>query len=574
MFGEKVLSRRINELSLGEPTKSVEYTGFVLDTASHQKLAALAPEGWQVFAHHMTVINPPNMKRRLPARWLGAEFCVRVTGVAQDSMVMTALVDLGGAPIPMKGPEYPHVTIATNPSAGGKPAMSNWKFKPKIDELNFQEITPITICGTIEEVLREERRPSALRCLIRETLLREAQSEDPVRMPLDLPVPADIRDLTKKFRAAGHELYIVGGAVRDTLLNKTPKDYDLATSAPPDEVIELLSGSPEFQTKPVGEAFGVVLVKTPDGGEYEVATFRKDIGKGRRPDAVEFTDIKSDVQRRDLTINALFYDIDTGEVVDYVGGIEDLSNGVVRTVGQPEDRFGEDKLRVLRAIRFAARLGSDLDPDTARAIKEDPILEQVSPERIRDEFLKGIETAQRVPHFLEMFEDLDLFEEVFPGLEVNAEYHQERDPIIQLALLLRDNVPTAVTQILKSVKYTNEEVKKITFLLEFQGLQETSAPLLKKRYNSSGLNPDQLSVFAEAAQAPDERHVRAFLEFASSPPPVDPRELMSQGLTGPDIGKAMEDAEYDAYRQLVGEAIKQTGQSLRAFVRTVLSERL
>jgi len=561
VFGVRVLSKRINELSLGEPTKSVEYTGFVLDAASHQKLAALAPEGWKVFAHHMTVINPPNMKRRLPARWLGAEFCVRVVGVAQDSMVMTALVDLGGTPIPMKGPEYPHVTIATNPSAGGKPAMSNWKFKPKIDEFNFQEITPITICGTIEEVMREGRRSTTLRRLIRETLLREAPSEEPVRMPLNLPVPADIRDLTKEFRAAGHELYIVGGAVRDALLNKTPKDYDLATSAPPDRVIEILSGSPEFQTKPVGEAFGVVLVKTPDGSEYEVATFRKDIGKGRRPDSVEFTDIKSDVQRRDLTINALFYDLDTGEVVDYVGGIEDLTNGVVRTVGQPEDRFGEDKLRVLRAIRFAARLGSDLDPDTARAIKEDPILEQVSSERIRDEFLKGIESAQRVPHFLEMFEELDLFEEVFPGLEVNAEYHQERDPIIQLALLLRDNVPTAVSQTLKSLKYTNEEVKKIAFLLAFQELQETSAPQLKKRYNASGLSPDQLSVFAEAVQVPSERHVSAFLEFAGAPPSADPRELMSQGLTGPDIGKAMEDAEYDAYRQLVGESV------LRAYIR-------
>ena len=400
-----------------------------------------------------------------------------------------------------------------------------------------------------------------LRRLIRETLLREAPSKEPVRMALDLPVPPDIREMTKKFRAAGHELYIVGGAVRDALLNKTPKDYDLATSAPPDEVIELFSGSPEFQTKPVGEAFGVVLVKSSDGNEYEVATFRKDIGKGRRPDAVEFTDIQSDVQRRDLTINALFYDLDTGEVVDYVGGIEDLTAGVVRTVGRPEDRFDEDKLRVLRAIRFAARLGSDLDPDTARAIKEDPILEQVSPSRIRDEFLKGIETAQQVPHFLEMFEDLDLFEEVFPGLEVNAEYHQERDPMIQLALLLRDNAPASVTQILKSVKYTNEEVKKIAFLLEFQDLQETSAPQLKKRYNSSGLNPEQLSVFAEAAQSPDERHVSAFLEFVAAPPAADPRELMSQGLTGPDIGKAMEAAEYDAYRQLMGESV------LRAYIR-------
>ena len=146
------------DFNLGTAT-GIEYTALVLDDASHNKLAALVPDGWKTFAHHMTIINPPNQKQRLPSRWLGTEMCVTVNAVAgggEDDMIMTALVDLGNNPVPMKGPEYPHVTIATNPGKGGKPAMSNWKFKPVIgDERDqFKSIDPIVICGTIEEVLR------------------------------------------------------------------------------------------------------------------------------------------------------------------------------------------------------------------------------------------------------------------------------------------------------------------------------------------------------------------------------------------------------------------------------------
>jgi hypothetical protein len=151
---EKFLkSMNLMELNLGHGS-GIEYTALVLDSASHQKLAALAPDGWKVYSHHMTIINPPNQKLRLPSTWLGEELTVKVVGIAQDRMVMTALVDLEGLPLPMKGPEYPHVTIATNPDEGGKPAMSNWKFKPVFDEHNFKVVGPITITGIIEEVLR------------------------------------------------------------------------------------------------------------------------------------------------------------------------------------------------------------------------------------------------------------------------------------------------------------------------------------------------------------------------------------------------------------------------------------
>ena len=144
--------------------------------------------------------------------------------------------------------------------------------------------------------------------ILREALIREE------RIKFDLPIPLDIQKIKDVFKKNGFKLYVVGGAVRDALLGKTPKDFDLATDAVPDKVEEIMSKA-GFRTLPTGKAFGVINVFT-DQGEYEIATFREDIGSGRRPDAVSFTDIEGDVKRRDLTINALFYDIDTKEIVD------------------------------------------------------------------------------------------------------------------------------------------------------------------------------------------------------------------------------------------------------------------
>ena len=136
------------DFNLGKGT-GIEYTALVLDAASHSELASMAPEGWNIYSHHMTIVSPPNQSMRLPSRWLGSEHCVKVVGVAQDEKVMTAKVDLGGLPLPMKGPAIPHVTIATNPKNSGKPVMSN-----DFSISDYEPISPISICGTVEEVLR------------------------------------------------------------------------------------------------------------------------------------------------------------------------------------------------------------------------------------------------------------------------------------------------------------------------------------------------------------------------------------------------------------------------------------
>ena len=189
----------------------------------------------------------------------------------------------------------------------------------------------------------------------------------------------------ERLRAAGHEALLAGGCVRDLLLGRTPKDYDVATGARPEEVLALW---PRALT--VGAAFGVVIV-CEDGCQVEVATFRRDEGytDGRRPDQVTFTDARQDALRRDFTINGMFLDPQTSQVVDYVGGRADLEAGVIRAIGRPRDRMAEDYLRMLRAVRFAAELGFEIDPPTAEAVRDlAPKIAQVSGERVREELAR------------------------------------------------------------------------------------------------------------------------------------------------------------------------------------------
>src|SRR5271156_1799514 len=203
------------------------------------------------------------------------------------------------------------------------------------------------------------------------------------------------REIVVALRAAEHRAYFAGGCVRDLLLGVEPKDFDVATSATPDVVMGMFA-----KTYSVGAHFGVVLVCTPSGeGEIatEVATFRHDgaYSDGRRPDAVRFsTDPREDVLRRDFTINGMLFDPvlleETGDAaaatLDYVNGRGDLAAGVLRAIGEPALRFAEDKLRMLRGVRFASRLGLEIEPRTMAAIRvAAPEIGQVSSERIRDE---------------------------------------------------------------------------------------------------------------------------------------------------------------------------------------------
>lgn len=209
----------------------------------------------------------------------------------------------------------------------------------------------------------------------------------------------------------GHKAYLAGGCVRDALLGVMANDLDIATDATPDAIEKIFP-----KTVAVGKAFGVMLV-IEEGISFEVATFRSDgsYRDGRHPENVVFTTAEEDAQRRDFTVNALFYDLHQGRVLDFVGGVRDLQNKTIRAVGVPEARFREDHLRLLRAVRFAAQLGFEIESDTLTAVKRlADLVKSVSPERVHEETFKLLKSVQ-VGVGLELLQDTGLGKSLFPG---------------------------------------------------------------------------------------------------------------------------------------------------------------
>jgi len=247
------------------------------------------------------------------------------------------------------------------------------------------------------------------------------------------------RRIVRKLKASGHQAYFVGGCVRDMLLGGNPKDYDIATEARPEQVTALFADSDL-----VGAHFGVVLVRD-SGAQVEVATFRSDHAyvDGRHPVSVEFeTDPHQDVLRRDFTINALLLDPDRDEILDFVGGREDLRNRLVRAIGDAEKRFHEDHLRLLRAVRFAARLNYQIEEGTLRAIQRlHHLILKVSAERVRDELIR-ILTDGGARRGFELLDETGLLADILPevaamkGVAQPPEYHPEGDVWIHTLLLL------------------------------------------------------------------------------------------------------------------------------------------
>lgn len=247
------------------------------------------------------------------------------------------------------------------------------------------------------------------------------------------------RDVIARLRAAGHRAYLVGGCVRDLLLGVTPKDFDVATDARPDRIMDLFPNSGR-----VGAHFGVVLVRDLFE-QVEVATFRSDLeySDGRRPDNVHFeTDPAQDARRRDFTVNGLMMDPESGEVLDFVGGRADLERRMIRAIGNAEERFREDHLRLLRAIRFAARLHFQIEPETFDAVKRNRAsIAKVSCERIRDE-LTRILTEGGARYGFELLDETSLLEILLPeiaamkGVEQPPQYHPEGDVWTHTLLLL------------------------------------------------------------------------------------------------------------------------------------------
>lgn len=373
------------------------------------------------------------------------------------------------------------------------------------------------------------------------------------------PGTSDVRGfaikIIQKLRSGGHRALLAGGCVRDQLRGVTPKDYDVATSATPDEVQAIFGRG---RTLAIGKQFGVIAVVSPRRDKVEVATFRRDLEylDGRHPTGVEYASAEEDARRRDFTINGLFFDPITEEVIDYVGGQADLERRTIRAIGVPHDRFAEDKLRMLRAVRFATLLDFSIEPLTAQAISElSSQLAEVSAERIAAELRLILENPRRAEG-MALLQSLGLLQVVLPEVAVVAanrplwletldnlktlggEAHAVECALTLLYLpISSDPNKTGITKefdtAARRLKLTNHEAQLVRWLLrhfaKFVRPQEVTWPTLQRLLISANL-PPMLQILRACAGGHHEVHAAIdFIERKRSLPPaeLDPAPLLN-----------------------------------------------
>lgn len=407
-------------------------------------------------------------------------------------------------------------------------------------------------------------------------------------------------DVVRKLTAAGYEALWAGGCVRDLLLGRTPKDFDVATNARPEHVRELFG---RRKTLAVGASFGVIVVVAPRGVEHvEVATFRSEgpYTDGRRPEHVVFTTAEEDAQRRDFTINGMFYDPLQQRVQDFVGGEHDLSAGVLRAIGDPHARMEEDKLRMLRAVRFAATLDFELDEHTANAVRAMAgELSVVSAERIAQE-LRRLLTDPHRRRGVELLRETQLLPVIFPELAASAgepagtawqrtlqRLHLLRDPDFSLATAAfwfsvcdEDRPADLPAKMGRRLKLSNQEIASITGLCQRAHALDNAdqLPLCRLKRLLAAEDIDALLAFVRVRLLAEEADLHPVLfceEYLRSTPPeeIDPPPL----LTGQDLirhglrpGKAFKslldivrDAQLDGTIHTAAEAMTLVEQRLQ-----------
>ncbi len=358
-----------------------------------------------------------------------------------------------------------------------------------------------------------------------------------------LVVPPEVIALIETLTSSGHEAWCVGGALRDALLGVPQSDFDVATSATPEEVKRLFP-----RTVGVGEQYGTIGVLDRNRVLHEVTTFRRDVSTdGRRAVVAYGVSLDEDLARRDFTINAIAYQPVTGEWRDPFNGSDDLAARVIRAVGNPLERFREDYLRILRALRFAARYDLSIEPATWSAAKESAGgLSTLSAERVRDEWFKGLRTACRVPQLAALWRDVGAAELWLPGLSPDLPDSlsaQPRDPVLLTTLLVSDPV-----ELLRRLKSSNAELARAAAITAAPGEPAQPDPVAVRRW------------LAAAAGAADDLLVRWELRHGSAAPwaaevagvrargeattrkqlAVSGSDLLAAGLAGPAVGQALD----------------------------------
>lgn len=372
----------------------------------------------------------------------------------------------------------------------------------------------------------------------------------------EMPLPQDVLDIAAAYISAGKEIYVVGGAIRDFRKGVEPKDYDLVTNALPEESKQILKGFRVSDEQ--GKNFGVLRVYTesePEG--YEIASFRKDIAKGRDTKGDEQkvemgpdVTIEDDVMRRDLTINALFYDISKKEIVDLVGGMDDISGNKIRAVGDASQRFIEDRLRIMRVFRFAARTNGIIEEKTADAIRKDNRLRDIGPtddvsqERIWEEMVKAWKQAKDYTQYLSYFKEFDMWNQIFPGVNISDPV-DSADFSVVIASLLRDNPSTYLDKkLVQDFKIDTSLAKKIVFLISLRDFDAENVLDYWKKKQSSGIS-DQTILEWLTKTAVERQDVIKFVDWK---PSVKSEELINKGFTGKSLGEEIRRLEIQNFK--------------------------
>lgn len=365
---------------------------------------------------------------------------------------------------------------------------------------------------------------------------------------MNMRIPDEVLRLMKKLNEHGHECYVIGGAVRDALLQRPVHDYDLTTDALPEEMLAIFR--PEYTVLPTGIKHGTVTVisnKMP----VEITTYRADgdYTDHRHPDAVTFTrSLREDCARRDFTINAMGCSA-TLEICDFFGGQEDLKNGIIRCIGVPQDRLDEDALRILRAIRFAARFGFTIEAATSAALFEKKdLLACVSRERIRSELI-GLLSAPHVSYYLLTYRDI--FAGFLPIEETLAKACDmcDPDPLVRLAILL-SNTPSA-EKLLRALKCSTNEIHTVLTMITHKDMPADSRIDVRHILNQITCAPSQYIAFRcaldpavnkEALTAIADTILKNHDCISLKALAVNGNDLKEAGISGKDIGLSLHKA--------------------------------
>lgn len=373
-------------------------------------------------------------------------------------------------------------------------------------------------------------------------------------------IPNSVKELHKLFKASGKKLFVVGGSIRDFLNNDKPKDFDLCTDATPEDVLKIIGN--RWETTLQGKAFFVVVVYTEDQPSgMEIATFREDVygdllGKTRNPQ-VKFSTIEKDVERRDIPYNALFYDLEKKSIIDLVGGIEDLKNGVTRFVGDPYMRIKEDSLRILRIARFTARYKFSIEEKTGKAIHDSKEqLSIITPNRIWEELYKAYEQVKDYSLYLKYLDEYELWDYIFPGIKINRDIVKCSDISIYLANLFKYNdigtfnskLGSKLVQDFKMPDNANKPiVRTILFLIWFQSFKPDQIKKFYDKKNSYQISNSTILEWIKISNLKDNYYTK-FVEYK---PSVSTEDLMSKGFSGKALGDEIERIEIANFKSLL-----------------------